>query len=109
MRATSPATDVILITAYGAVADAVTALKEGAYDYVLKPFDIEVIELRLERIAERRRLAEEFVSARAAAARLPESPNIGRTPAMVRLTERIGTVRSSKWGSLALAAIVSAR
>src|SRR5687767_13437948 len=39
LRADSPDTDVILITAYGTIADAVTALKEGAYDYLTKPFD----------------------------------------------------------------------
>ncbi len=94
VHATSPATDVILMTAYGTVADAVGALKEGAYDYVMKPFDIEVIGLRLERIGERRRLAAELASARASA-RLPETTIIGRVPAMIRLTERIGTVAAS--------------
>ena len=95
VHATSPATDVILMTAFGTVADAVAALKEGAYDYVVKPFDIEIIGVRLARIAERRRLAEELAAARAAAARAPETPIIGRTPAMIRLTERIGTMAMS--------------
>ncbi|MBI3724158.1 sigma-54-dependent Fis family transcriptional regulator [bacterium] len=95
VHAISPATDVILMTDYGTVADAVAALKEGAYDYVMKPFDIDVIGLRLERIAERRRLAEELASAREAAARVPETPIIGRTPSMARLTERIGTMAAS--------------
>ena len=95
VHATSPATDVILMTTFGTVADAVAALKEGAYDYVVKPFDIEIIGVRLARIAERRRLAEELAAARAAAARAPETPIIGRTPAMIRLTERIGTMAMS--------------
>jgi DNA-binding NtrC family response regulator len=95
VHATSPATDVILMTDYGKVADAVAALKEGAYDYVMKPFDIDIIGLRLAHIAERRRLADELTLARAATARLPETSIIGRTPAMVRLTERIGTMAAS--------------
>ncbi|MEZ0229918.1 MAG: sigma-54-dependent transcriptional regulator, partial [Planctomycetota bacterium] len=95
VRATSPSTDVILMTDYGTVADAVAALKEGAYDYVMKPFDIEVIGIRLGRIAERRRLAEELAIARAATARMPTTRIIGRTPAMVRLDNRIATMAAS--------------
>ncbi|MBI3724302.1 sigma-54-dependent Fis family transcriptional regulator [bacterium] len=95
VHATAPATDVILMTDYGTIADAVAALKEGAYDYIMKPFDIEIIGLRLGRIAERRRLAEELATARAAAAHLPETPIIGRTPSMIRLTQRIGTMATS--------------
>src|SRR5262245_41019030 len=47
IRAESPATDVILITAYGRVSDAVQALKEGARDYLTKPFDNDEICLRV--------------------------------------------------------------
>src|SRR5689334_20192377 len=39
VRADAPETDFILITAFGTVTDAVGALKEGASDYLLKPFD----------------------------------------------------------------------
>ncbi len=38
-----PALPVILITAYGTVDTAVEAMKQGAYDYILKPFDNEEI------------------------------------------------------------------
>ena len=34
----SPDTVVIIMTAYGSIENAVTAMKEGAYDYVTKPF-----------------------------------------------------------------------
>src|SRR5690606_24680001 len=34
----SPSTPVILLTGHGTVTDAVTALKQGAYDYLMKPF-----------------------------------------------------------------------
>ncbi len=39
IKALHPEVDVILMTAYGAVADAVTAMKAGAYHYLTKPFD----------------------------------------------------------------------
>jgi DNA-binding NtrC family response regulator len=93
-HATQPATVVILITAYGTVRDAVAALKEGAYDYVLKPLDIDVMAIHLERIAERRRLGEELASARAAS--LVETRLVGRTPGMLRLLDRIGTIAASE-------------
>lgn len=49
---------VILMTAYGSVAQAVEAVKRGAYDYILKPFDIDDIDLAVKRCAEQRRSRE---------------------------------------------------
>ena len=94
-RELSPTTDVILITAYGRVADAVSALKEGAYDYLTKPFDPDELVLRLGRIAERRTLQKELATARARAGAVHPSGIIGRAPSMVRLLERIETVAAS--------------
>src|SRR6478609_3854523 len=65
VRQESPGTDVILITAHAAVADAVAALKEGAYDYITKPFDVDEIVLQMERIAAQRALKRELEQARA--------------------------------------------
>src|SRR5262245_64093346 len=65
VRQESPGTDVILITAHAAVADAVAALKEGAYDYITKPFDIDEIILQMERIGVQRALKRELEQARA--------------------------------------------
>lgn len=49
-------TVVLMMTAYGTVSSAVEAMKAGAYDYILKPFDLEEIELKVERAVEHRRL-----------------------------------------------------
>ncbi|MCF6147187.1 MAG: sigma-54-dependent Fis family transcriptional regulator [Candidatus Kuenenia sp.] len=38
VKTSSPATEVILITAYGTIGTAVQAIRDGAYDYVTKPF-----------------------------------------------------------------------
>jgi DNA-binding NtrC family response regulator len=46
----------LVMTAYGTVESAVEAMKAGAYDYVLKPFDLEEMELKVERAVEHRRL-----------------------------------------------------
>jgi DNA-binding NtrC family response regulator len=47
---------VIVMTAYGTVESAVESMKAGAYDYVLKPFDLEELELKVERALEHRRV-----------------------------------------------------
>ena len=43
IKAKNPETKVIVITAYGKIEDAVTALKNGAEDYILKPFSADKI------------------------------------------------------------------
>jgi len=48
---------VVMMTAYATVETAVEAMKAGAYDYVLKPFDLDELELKVERGLEHRRLS----------------------------------------------------
>jgi len=50
---------VILMTAFATVESAVDAMKSGAYDYIIKPFNIDEVKILLERIMESRRLATE--------------------------------------------------
>jgi DNA-binding NtrC family response regulator len=40
-----PAMGIIMITAYGSIKNAVNAMKEGAFDYIAKPFDLDEMEL----------------------------------------------------------------
>ncbi|MCB2180617.1 MAG: sigma-54 dependent transcriptional regulator [Desulfobulbaceae bacterium] len=48
----APGTDVILMTAYGGTEDAVACLKLGAADYILKPFDMDDLLIRIKRLLE---------------------------------------------------------
>ena len=48
----SPDTDVIMMTAYGSVENAVDCLKKGAADYILKPFDMDDLTIRVKRLLE---------------------------------------------------------
>jgi two-component system response regulator AtoC len=50
-KAAAP-TDIIFMTAYGSVEDAVDCLKRGATDYLLKPFDMDDLIIRVDRILE---------------------------------------------------------
>src|ERR671922_2216790 len=51
-----PTTAVILMTAFGSVSTAVEAMKAGAFDYVQKPFEIEEMEIKIEKALEMRRM-----------------------------------------------------
>ena len=97
LRGEAPTTSVILMTAFAAVPDAVAALRDGAYDYVTKPFDPEELTLRvIGHIAEHRALKQELEEARRLmASRDAGSPIIGSAPSMVQLVERINTVAQS--------------
>jgi len=50
---------IIVITAYGSMQTATDALRLGAYDYVTKPFDLEELQILVERAIERKQLIDE--------------------------------------------------
>jgi len=52
----APDIDVVVITAYGTIPNAVKAMKKGAYDYITKPVSVDQIELVVEKALERQRL-----------------------------------------------------
>ena len=52
VKENDPDVAVIMITAYGSIATAIDAMKNGAYDYLLKPFDPDALGVLIERIIE---------------------------------------------------------
>lgn len=61
VRENKPDLPVIMITAYGSLKQAVEALKAGAIDYILKPFDVEELKIIIAHELEKRRLREENI------------------------------------------------
>jgi len=59
-KALHPTTAVILMTAFGSVTTAVEAMKSGAFDYVQKPFEIEEMEVKIEKALEMKRMKNEL-------------------------------------------------
>jgi DNA-binding NtrC family response regulator len=86
----------ILITGHGDIEDAVRALKNGAQDYVTKPFEMEEMLLRVERISERRSVDKQLKQAQAA---LRDNSSgsfmVGRSTEICNLREKITTIAPS--------------
>jgi DNA-binding NtrC family response regulator len=59
VKAASPETSVIVMTAFGSTEAAVAALKLGAHDYLVKPFDIDELKIVIRSALETRQLQEE--------------------------------------------------
>jgi two-component system response regulator PilR (NtrC family) len=59
VKAASPETVVIVMTAFSSTETAVTALKLGAHDYLVKPFDVDELKIVVRNALERRQLQEE--------------------------------------------------
>jgi len=59
VKAINPEIDVIMMTAFGTIETAVSAMKAGAVDYITKPIDLEDLLIHLRLISERRTLIKE--------------------------------------------------
>ncbi len=87
---------VVMITAHGTIDTAVTAMKRGASDYILKPFGAEELALVLAKALERRRLVGENEALRRELRRQSDdSPLLGTSAAMRRVRDRIAAVVDS--------------
>ncbi len=89
---TEPEIAVILVTAYASVSTAVQALKEGAYDYLVKPFDPEEMSRVVEKACEKIRLKEENVSLKERIAGSGPDVVVGNSRAMRRVLDLVESV-----------------
>jgi two-component system response regulator PilR (NtrC family) len=94
-----PIVPVIMITAYGSVKQAVEALKFGALDYVVKPFDIEELKILVSHGLEERKLREENILLKKSFQEQSSFENmIGKSKAMREvfgLIEKVATTDST--------------
>jgi DNA-binding NtrC family response regulator len=98
---------VVLMTAYGSIDTAVAAMKDGAFDFVQKPFEGEQLIHTVRRAVEHRRLVQENTAVRGGGAgggsgggngsQAQMGPAlIGRTPVMKRLAQQIQQIAHSQ-------------
>ncbi|RMG31364.1 MAG: sigma-54-dependent Fis family transcriptional regulator, partial [Gammaproteobacteria bacterium] len=91
LRAQGDQTPVIVVTAYGSVESAVTAMKSGACDYILRPFEVETVEMAVQRALALARVEQENRFLREELAR-DKDGLVGESPAMQALRELIARV-----------------
>jgi two-component system response regulator AtoC len=93
----SPETTVVVITAFGSIENAIEAIREGAFDYVSKPFKLEEIKFTIRMALEHRRLLQENKFYRQELLNKYQFKNvIGRTPQMFHVYKTIAKVADSK-------------
>jgi len=95
-RGLSAPPEVILITAYGTPAAAVQAMREGAYDYISKPFDNEEMKLLVQKALEKRRLLQEVEQLKNTLVPNAGAFWVGRSPGMQRVWELVQKVAPSR-------------
>lgn len=89
-------TQVILMTAYGTIKDAVEAMKLGAFDYITKPFALDEFLLLVGRALEIKHLREENVRLKKELKSCYDFPNIiGESEAMKKVFSLVEKVSSS--------------
>ena len=92
-----PDTAVIIITAYGSIDSAISAMKKGATDYLLKPFKPEQLSLVLEKITQQQRLTSEFNYMKGHLEKITRFDNIiGRSAPMEAIFKLIPEVAASE-------------
>ena len=97
VRSVAEDIDVLIITAHEDMATAVTAMKAGAYDYMVKPLDLDAIDRLVARcLGERalRRRAVHFARIAAEGHRLDAL--VGRDPAMIDIYKLIGVLSENR-------------
>ena len=89
-----PDLTVVMLTAYGNIESAVAAIKNGAYDFISKPFEQDEILYKIQKALERSRLISENRRLQKAC-QSASLPLIGQSPAMQKVFEKIALVADS--------------
>jgi two-component system response regulator PilR (NtrC family) len=93
----SPETVVVMITAFASTETAIAAMKEGAYDYITKPFKVDEIRVVAEKALEKKLLATENRRLRSELrSRSRDRSVIGNSLAMQRVFELVAQVADTK-------------
>ncbi len=89
--------EVIAVTAYASASTALSAMKDGAYDYLTKPFNVDEILAVIDRALEKHALVEENLQLRdAVAGRVRFANLLGKSRAMQRVFELIAKIHSTR-------------
>lgn len=97
VRKESPETEVVMLTGHGTVESAVDAMKSGASDYLIKPINIDELNLLVDRLLKSRALQEENAQLREQVEQQFGLDNmVGRSEGMTRVFNLVRTVAPSR-------------
>ncbi|MEJ2183414.1 MAG: sigma-54 dependent transcriptional regulator [Nitrospirota bacterium] len=91
----SPDTAVIVVTGYGSISSAVDAMKKGAFDYLPKPFELDEMVLKVNKVRDQRMLKRENIALRAFLNIEKELSVIAESEGMKRVLEVIRSIQDS--------------
>lgn len=101
VRRTDAEMPVVVMTAYGTIANAVAMIKDGAFDYIVKPFDLDDLDITLGRAAEHRALIRENHRLRAELkARAGTTAILTASPAMQRIVDTVIQIAATPFSVL---------
>ncbi|MCL4457923.1 MAG: sigma-54 dependent transcriptional regulator [Nitrospirae bacterium] len=92
IRVFNPDALVVMVTAHGRMESAIDAMKEGAYDYLEKPFDIEELKITVERAFRDIAMREELLKLRQGKEESMPFRIIGKSKGMIKVFKNIGRV-----------------
>lgn len=96
-KSASPETVVLVITAFATADSAVEAMKQGAYDYLTKPFQVDEVQLIIRNALEKRRLTtENILLKREMASQSSFAQLVGQSEAIQKVFEVVRKVADSK-------------
>lgn len=95
VKATSPETEVIIITGYGSISSAVDAMRKGAIDYLPKPFDLDELMLKVNKVRDRKQMERENAALRSYLEMDREIQVVAESPSMKEVLEMIGSIQDS--------------
>src|SRR4026207_1146384 len=92
-----PESEVILISGFGTLETAIEAVREGAFDYISKPFNINEVKAVVKRALEKKRLIKENEQLKVRLETIqPATGLIGSSPKMLAVYKSIASVAGSK-------------
>jgi two-component system response regulator PilR (NtrC family) len=97
VKSSSPETVVLVITAFATADSAVDAMKQGAYDYLTKPFQVDEVQLIIRNALEKRRLsAENILLKREMASQSSFAQLVGQSESMQKVFDVVRQVADAK-------------